>query len=485
MKIALLKIYSKLTLQEVRPKASNKIENYQVLSSMFDFFKRIFEFIKQNPSILYSLFLIVFLPLVLWGNAIFIIKSFEKNIDFVLQKKALAIENILGEFIAEKISDQEFLREQIDKISKQVPEISGLQIINYQDNKFKIIASQEQGEDGKEISDPSLSLTWHQEQDIAHLVGNKGERFWKTVKLLKNEKGEKVSLISLKLSLQDADIWIARVAQISYIVVIIAIFLVLFLIFQHTRLFQYLKLFKELQDLDKMRESFFRMAIHELQSPITNIRAYIECLKEEIGDKVLVERKEDLERISISAKSLSELIYDILKVIKIEHQVLDLTPQDIFPSKIIFEIVDSAKIRIKSKGIILNYQASEENWTIKVNVNRFQEILTNLIENAIKYTNEGKIEIQEWVDSYKNKYYFSIEDTGIGISGEEQQKLFEKFYRIKNQETSGIPGTGLGLWIVKNLCQKMQGNITVESIKKVGTKFTVSFPLKETKKLVV
>lgn len=459
---------------------------FEIWNFMFDFLKRIFGFIKQNPSILYSLFLIVFLPLILWGNTIFVINSFEKNIDFVLQQKALAIEGILGEFISERISESDFLQEQINKISKQVPEIDGLQIINYQDNKFKIIASQKQEEIAREIVDPSLGLAWHQEQDIAHLVGNKGERFWKATKLLKNEKGEKIALINLKLSLKDADLWVARVAQISYIAAMIAIFLVLFLIFHHTRLFQYLKLSKELQELDKMRESFFRMAIHELQSPITNIRAYIECLKEETGDKILAERKEDLERISISAKSLSELIYDILKVIKIEHQVLDLTPQDVFPSEIVSEIVDSARTRVESKGLVFNYSIKKDNegpsWAIRVNVNRFREILTNLIENAIKYTNKGKIEIEEWSDIFKKKYYFSIKDTGIGISGEEQQKLFEKFYRIKNKETSGIPGTGLGLWITKNLCQKMQGNIMVESIKNVGTKFTISFPIKEIKK---
>jgi len=449
---------------------------------MFDSLKRIFGFIKQNPSILYSLFLIVFLPLILWGNTVFVITSFEKNIDFITQEKALSIENILGEFISEKISDPEFLQEQVNKISKQVPEISDLQIITYQDGKFKIIASQEQEKTAKEISDPSISLAWHQEQDIAHLVGSKGERFWKTAKLLKNENKEKIALISLKLSLKNTDLWIARVAQISYIAVMLAIFLVLFLVFHHTRLFQYLKLSKELQELDKIRESFFRMAIHELQSPITNIRAYIECLKEEIGDKILAERKEDLERISISAKSLSELIYDILKVIKIEHQVLDLTPEDIFPSAIVTEIIESTKTRIEGKGIIFNCQTKKQDektdWVIKINANRFREILTNLIENAIKYTNKGKIEIEEWPDFFKKKYYFSIKDTGIGISGEEQQNLFEKFYRIKNKETSGIPGTGLGLWIVKNLCQKMQGSIMVESIKNIGTKFTISFPLK-------
>ncbi len=114
---------------------------------------------------------------------------------------------------------------------------------------------------------------------------------------------------------------------------------------------------------------------------------------------------------------------------------------------------------------------------VYVNPNRLKEILYNLIDNAIKYTFRGKIEVKTKIDQVKRKCYISIEDTGVGISAEAQRWLFEKFFRVKTKETADIPGTGLGLWISKALTEKMGGEIFIESIEGTGSKFTISFPL--------
>jgi two-component system phosphate regulon sensor histidine kinase PhoR len=103
--------------------------------------------------------------------------------------------------------------------------------------------------------------------------------------------------------------------------------------------------------------------------------------------------------------------------------------------------------------------------------------LVNLLENAIKYTFKGNITIRNIIDEGKKRYIIEVQDTGIGISAEDQKRLFEKFYRVKTRETANIPGTGLGLWITKQICEKMNGKIFVESMKGVGTKFTIIFPL--------
>jgi signal transduction histidine kinase len=442
---------------------------------MIQFLKRVFGFIKENPSILYSLILIVFLPLILWWNTFFVLSSFEKNIDFTLQKGALSLENILAEVVSDKIQEPEILQEKIQNIAKENPEIKDLKVISFSNDKFRIIASQNREEIGKEISDPSLSLSWSQNQNIAYLAKEQEERFWKLTKPVFHQ-GQKVALLSMALSLKTADILIAKTVYYSYIIVIATILISLILVLQHTRLFGYLKLYKELRKVNQMRESFFRMAIHELQSPIVNIRGYIEALQEEIGPSLSPAQKEDLNRVSLSARSLSDLVYDILEVARIERGALDVSLKQIFPQKIVKEVVDFLRQKAEKKNLKLVYLPKELSWTIKVNPHRFREILNNLIENAIKYTKKGKIEVKEWVDEVKEIYYISVEDTGIGISGEEQKRLFEKFYRVKNRDTAGIPGTGLGLWIVKNLCEKMKGGIVVESIKGVGSKFTIYFP---------
>jgi len=189
------------------------------------------------------------------------------------------------------------------------------------------------------------------------------------------------------------------------------------------------------------------------------------------------EQKKSFLRVEISAKNLSNLIEDILQVARIEQKRLDFTPEKVQPLNIIKEVVEELKPKAEEKGLRLVFEPKEEPFYLKVNPNRLRQILFNLINNAIKYTLRGGIEVQTRANLTKGKYYISIIDSGIGISAENQKHIFEKFYRVKTRETAGIPGTGLGLWIVKELCQNMKGEILVESIEEKGSKFTVIFPL--------
>lgn len=444
---------------------------------MFDFFKRIFRFIKKNPSVLYSLFLVVFLPLALWWNTAYTVQSFEKKVDLVMQNKALAIEKVLATFLVDVKSDPEALQHKVSEISEETSELKRLRLIDFEDGNFKIIASHKPEEVGKTINSPSVSISWHQDQNIAHLVGEEQERFWKVIRPVRNKDDEKIALISLLLSLKKTDALISGVVETSYLVVLITAIIAIALVLHHTRLFQYLRLYKELRKADKMKDEFIRMAIHELQSPIVNIRNYVEDLKEQLPSPLDEAQKRDISRISLSAESLSKLVYDILKATKIEQGALDTSPQRINPGEVVEEIVDSMKMRAESQNLGFSHKKEKATVRINVNPNRFREILTNLIDNALKYTKRGEIQVEEKVDQSKGGYYISVKDTGIGISGEEQKKLFNKFSRIKNRETAGITGTGLGLWIVKNLVQQMGGTITLESMKGTGSRFTVSFPL--------
>ena len=127
--------------------------------------------------------------------------------------------------------------------------------------------------------------------------------------------------------------------------------------------------------------------------------------------------------------------------------------------------------------------------SIVVDVIRIKQVLRNIVSNAIKFTPMGgtvnvNYEVLPNDDpclSKLNKDYnymkINVSDTGIGISAEEKEKLFGKFYRIKTEETENIGGTGLGLWITRKISEEMNGKISVESIKDVGSHFIISFPL--------
>jgi signal transduction histidine kinase len=457
---------------------------------MRNFFKEGFLFIRKNPEILFSLLLIFVIPLALYYNLFFTIKSFQKNVNYELQTRALLVESILSVLAKNYISNPEILQKTLEDFVKENPdisqEISQLQIISYQeDGKFQILASTDSQEVGQEIREKEkkdrLAIAWGKNENITQLVKKGEERFWDMINIFHDQEGKKIGLISLSLSLKQWDDLIFKTVSKSYLILFISIFITLLLVIEHTRLFQYPMLYQKLREIDKMKDEFIRMAIHELQSPVSNIRGYIESLKEDLYPTLNEEQREDFSRISISAKNLSDLISDMLEVSRIEQGRLDFTPQKISPPKIISEIIKEFEIKAETKGLKLIFEEKEEPCFVKVNPVRLKQILVNLIENAIKYTKMGEVEIQTNFSLTKKKYFISVRDTGVGISAENQKHLFEKFYRVKTRETAGIPGTGLGLWITREICQKMGGEILLESLEGVGSKFTIYFPLVEIK----
>jgi signal transduction histidine kinase len=135
----------------------------------------------------------------------------------------------------------------------------------------------------------------------------------------------------------------------------------------------------------------------------------------------------------------------------------------------------------KEKGLSLNFEAIENtNDLINVDEDKLKQVLINIIGNSIKYTNEGSVDVK--ISNKEDNLVISIKDTGIGMSAKEREHLFEKFYRIKNKKTQDVVGTGLGLWITKQIVEMMKGSIFVDSIEEVGTQVTIQFPLiKKTK----
>ena len=119
------------------------------------------------------------------------------------------------------------------------------------------------------------------------------------------------------------------------------------------------------------------------------------------------------------------------------------------------------------------------NYIITADHGRILEIFTNLIDNAIKYSLKGEVTVTHSIE--KDIVKTIVKDTGIGLSAKEREKLFSRFYRVQNEKTSAISGTGLGLWIIKQYIEAMKGKIYVDSLEGVGSSFTVEFPLTATK----
>jgi signal transduction histidine kinase len=185
-----------------------------------------------------------------------------------------------------------------------------------------------------------------------------------------------------------------------------------------------------------------------------------------------------LDNIQKSTNHLRSLVEDILEVSRIEQGRISYDYVEVSVSKIASEIVDSLSNKAQEKKLELNYRneiSSEEKDLVSVDPDRLNQIMINLVGNSIKYTEKGKVEIVTRIEG--KKILIAVEDTGIGMSAEERKGLFEKFNRIKNDQTMKIEGTGLGLWITKQLIEQMKGEIQVESVKGKGSRFSILFPV--------
>lgn len=445
---------------------------------MKKFFAFLFNFFKTYPAIFYSFFLIIFLPLFLYGHTFYLVKKFEENINFILHRKGVFLQNVISEFIIEFFAHPEILQEKIEKMSQTNPEIKQIRILKKEEDNFRIICSQKKEEIGAILDDPGLLISWSRDETIASLISSQDrkERWWRIIFPISN-KGEKLAIVSFALSLRETDAMMEKLIFRTFLVTILGIIISLFLVFQHTNLFGYVEMTRKLREIDKAKDDFIRMATHELQSPVVNIRAYLAEIKEKIRDKLSPQEMEDFERIEISAANLGNLISDILTVSRLEGGRLDFTPSLIDLNKEVKEIVNEFLPKAREKNLLLYFSPLQQTVYVKANQLRLREILGNLISNAIKYTFQGEIRVEMKVDHSKKRCYIFVIDTGVGISAQAQKNLFQKFFRERKKETANVSGTGLGLWLVKQMVEKMGGEIFVESIEGRGSKFFFYLPL--------
>lgn len=228
---------------------------------------------------------------------------------------------------------------------------------------------------------------------------------------------------------------------------------------------------------EKMREEFFSSVSHELKTPITAIRGYTELMLAGVVTDQAKERQM-LEKILTQVKNMSNLINDILMLSRLDNDDL---------------VVERVPIRMKTlvNDVLENYEGLllKEKITVEKNIDdityignnqQISNLLSNLISNAIKYNKPGG---QLFVSVYSNNddMVIKVEDTGIGIPEKDQQRVFERFYRVDKGRSRAKGGTGLGLAIVKHITSYNNGKIHLSSTLGVGTCITITLPLNHPK----
>lgn len=228
-----------------------------------------------------------------------------------------------------------------------------------------------------------------------------------------------------------------------------------------------------IKKLEQMRTEFVSNVTHELKTPLTSIRGFVETLRSGAVEDSCVADK-FLEIIDIEAERLYMLINDILKLSEIESKQSDTNIGTYDLEPIIHEIIRFLQGIADKNGVTLTSKV-HGNIKIVANKDRIKEMLINLIENGIKYNIEnGNVDIQAYCR--EGKIVIHIKDTGIGIGAEHLPRIFERFYRAEKGRSRSMGGTGLGLSIVKHIVNLYSGEIKVNSSLGKGTEFIIQLP---------
>ncbi|MCD2346054.1 two-component system histidine kinase PnpS [Clostridium guangxiense] len=227
----------------------------------------------------------------------------------------------------------------------------------------------------------------------------------------------------------------------------------------------------DMKKLENMRTQFVANVSHELKTPLTSIKGFAETIRYVDDDK---ERNEFLDIIDNEVDRLTRLIGDILVLSDIEINT-DIQKEKIDVKVCITEVYNLLKDTAGKKNIEIKIECAEGPM-ITGDIDKFKQIIINLTDNAIKYSESGdKVFIGSKYEN--NKCIIWVEDTGVGIPEKDIPRLFETFYRVDKARSRAKGGTGLGLAIVKHIVMNFKGTIEIESALNRGSKFTVTLPI--------
>ena len=224
-----------------------------------------------------------------------------------------------------------------------------------------------------------------------------------------------------------------------------------------------------------IRQEFFSNASHELKTPITSVRGYAELLDQGfVRDEAT--KKDFYARILRETDNMTNLINDILMISRLEAKEAEVTFSDVRIGPLLAEVFESMEPIAADAQVMLHKECSPV--SIEASARQLRELVMNLVSNGIKYNHPGgNVWVEAWPES--GRLFIQVKDDGCGISRADQERIFERFYRVDKGRSKKIGGTGLGLSIVKHIVEYYGGSIRLESEPGKGSCFTVELPFQK------
>ncbi|HDN97657.1 MAG TPA: PAS domain-containing sensor histidine kinase, partial [bacterium] len=226
----------------------------------------------------------------------------------------------------------------------------------------------------------------------------------------------------------------------------------------------------EFKKLEKIKKDFVVNVSHELRTPLTAIKGYVETLEDEIKGS----SKHYLDIIKKHTERLINIVSDLLLLSELEEKGLTQIKENVDLKEIADNVCKIFEQRAKEKGLELKLVCERDSIVIKGDPFKLEQMFINLIDNAVKYTEKGEVNVL--LKQNDKEVIVKVKDTGIGIPKEHLDRIFERFYVVDKSRSKKLGGTGLGLSIVKHIVLLHNGKIDVKSTPGKGTEFTITFP---------
>lgn len=431
--------------------------------------------LKSKIVTFYPIVVLLVIPALLVFNNFWNIRSFNRDANFIVRHQAVSVADSLTPLI-ESVKENTDIQPTLKSIVDANGDIVEISILEKRLNQFVTVASSESERVGenKDINLGDFSLSYR--QPFAALVYDpKLQRNIWNVTIPLNTESDKQRVLFFVMDTQSIATILDRTLHDSVVVLVVLLAFTVILLANH--FYFYLKALrtKQLEEIDRLKDEFISMAAHELRAPITAITGYLELLRDKIKTNRLSETDEDLGILAKLTKDLNDLVEELLNVSRIEQGRLKADKRKVQINEIVENVVVVMQPVAKGKGLNLAFTKGEIP-VIMTDPDMLRQVVTNLLSNSIKYTLTGDINIES--KSEGNFVRVTVKDSGIGIPLAEMGKLFTKFHRVQDRQTPDVRGTGLGLWITKQVVELLGGNIEIQSIYGSGTSISFTIPLR-------
>jgi signal transduction histidine kinase len=426
----------------------------------------------DHPQLFLSVFLVLLIPVIFLYTGQQFLEVSAENQSRLEKDKIGVMHDMFAEVLKVQYDNPAALQAHISQFTELNPDLTKFRVVERRGDELTIIADMDSSEVGtkEEETDFYRFSELESRESLIYEYFLNQERYWQAFRAVRISD-ERTFYIFTETSFTKTDALFADRIVKSYLLLFALLAIVLYLAYRQLRQIDYGYLYNETKSLIATRDLFTNMVTHEMRAPLTAIRGYASMIHEDT--KAPFTTREQALRIEQSSARLLTIVNDLLEVARLQSGKLTIEKAEVNLCEVITNVLFALDGSAREKKLKLAHDYKRSHCTFVSDEKRLHQIFTNLVNNAIKYTEEGTITVV--VDETDKEMKVRVQDTGMGIDAESQKKLFAPFFRVESKDVSEITGSGLGMWITKELVALLNGTIDVESIEGVGTHVVVTF----------